>query len=156
VLDRSPCDGARGHELPARFIRSPAQVVWNEQIQLLGWSLPATAEVGAPFELTLVYRALRPVDRDWKIFAHFDSPSVRLNADHEPAIGWCPTSRWQAGETIVDRATARFDHAGRYALGIGFFAGKAPDWVNLSVSAAPAAMQDPAQRGVRIADVVVE
>src|SRR6185295_13964249 len=114
--------------------RPPAQVVWDQQIQLLGWSLPATATVGAPIEVTLVYRALRPVDREWRIFAHLDSPTLRVNADHEPALGWCPMSRWQAGETIVDRTTVRFDHAGRYALRIGLFAGTAPDWVNLPAS----------------------
>jgi hypothetical protein len=156
VLDLSPCDGARGHEIPGSFVRPTAQVVWNQQIQLVGWSVPPTAKVGAPFEMTLVYRALQPIGRDWRIFAHFDSPTLRLNADHDPAIGWCPTSQWQAGETIVDRATVRFDDAGRYALQIGFFAGNAPDWVNLSVSAVPAAMGNTAQHGVHLAHVVVE
>ncbi|HEX7840365.1 MAG TPA: carboxypeptidase-like regulatory domain-containing protein, partial [Kofleriaceae bacterium] len=156
VLDRSPCDGARGHELPAALIRAPAHVVWDHQIELVGWSLPATATVGAPFEMTLVFRALQPIGREWTIFAHFDSPGPRLNADHDPGIGWCPTSRWQAGETIADRVTAQFDHAGRYSLTIGFFAGRTPDWVNLPVSAAPAAMENTAQHGVRVADVVVE
>jgi hypothetical protein len=154
VLDRSPCDGARGHELPAAFVRSPPHVVWDQKLELVGWSLPATATVDAPFGITLIYRALQPVDRDWKVFVHFDSPAHRLNADHEPGIGWCPTSRWAAGETIVDRATAQFDHPGRYALTIGFFRGGAPDWINLPVSA-PAAM-DQRQNGVHIADVLVE
>lgn len=156
VVDRPPCDGARGRELPPTFSRPPAEVVWSQQIQLVGYSLPATAKVGEPIEVTLVYRALRPVERAWRIFAHFDSPVRRHNADHEPGLGWCPTSQWQAGDTIVDRATVRFDHAGRYALTIGFFAGSAPDWVNLPVSAAPEPMQNPAHQGVRIAEVVVE
>src|SRR5262249_35448252 len=127
VLDRSACDGARGHELPAAFVRSPPSVVWDRNLELVGWSLPATATVDAPFELPLIYRVLQAVDRDWRIFVHFDSSTNRLNADHEPGLGWCPMSRWQAGETIVDRVTAHFDHAGRYALTIGFFRGGAPD-----------------------------
>lgn len=154
VLDRSPCEGAGGRELPGRFVRPPAPVVWNQQIQLVGWSVPATAKVGTPLEMTLVYRALQPVDREWRIFAHFDSPTLRVNADHEPGIGWCPTSQWQAGETIVDRATVRFDRAGSYALTIGFFAGKAPNWENLSLSAVPAAIQK--ENGARVTEVVVE
>jgi hypothetical protein len=156
VLDRSPCDGARGHELPARFVRPPAQVVWNQQIELVGWSVPASVTVGAPFEMTLVYRALQPVTRKWKIFAHFDSQTRRLNADHDPAIGWCPTSEWRAGETIVDRVTVQFEHPGRYALSIGFYGGTAPDWENLLVSSAPSSMQNMKSPGVRVADVVVE
>jgi RNA polymerase sigma-70 factor (ECF subfamily) len=156
VVDRSPCDAARGHELPARFVRPPEQVVWNQQIALVGWSLPATAKVGAPFEMTLVYRALQPVGREWEIFAHYDSPTRRLNVDHDPAIGWCPTSQWQAGETIVDRVTVQFEEAGRYALTIGFFAGTAPDWENLRVSSAPAGMQNTKSQGVNVADVIVE
>jgi len=143
VLDRSPCDAAHGHELPAELVR--AHAIWNQQIELIGWSLPAAATVGKPFELTLVYRALQPIERDWTIFAHFDSAVTRLNADHNPATGWCPTSSWRAGETIVDRVTTQFEEPGRYALTIGFFTGKAPNWINL----AP-------ESGVHIADVVVK
>jgi len=153
VLDRAPCDGARGHELPATFTRAP-QIVWDRKIELVGWSVPPTATVGALFELTLIYRTLQPLDRDWTIFAHFDSPDRRLNADHDPGIGWCPSSRWRTDETIVDRATARFERPGTYALTIGFFTGRAPDWVNLQVSTAPAGTEQ--HHGVRIADVVVE
>lgn len=156
VLDRSPCDGTRGHELPPTFVRAPARVVWDHKIELVGWLLPASAKVGAPFEMTLVYRALKPVDREWRVFAHFDSSTVRLNADHGPGIGWCPTTRWQAGETIVDRVNVQFDEPGRYALTIGFFAGLAPNWINLALSAVPTTMENKGQQGAHIADVVVE
>lgn len=156
VLDRSPCEGAGGHEVPSTFARPAARTVWDHQIELVGWLLPTTATMGVPFEMTLVYRALRPVDREWAMFAHFDSPSVRLNADHEPGIGWCPTTRWQAGETIVDRVTAQFESAGKYALTIGFFTGRAPDWVNLPISTAPGATGNKPRHGVHIADVIVE
>jgi hypothetical protein len=155
VLDRQPCAGARGHDMPATFVRPPAPIVWDQAIELVGWSVPAKAGIDTTLEVTLIYRALKPVDRDWTIFAHFDSPSLRVNGDHEPAIGWCPTKQWQPGDTIVDRATVRFDRAGDYALTIGFFTGKAPTWENLPVSTAPAAMQDAKQQGVRIADVLV-
>jgi hypothetical protein len=134
VLDRSRCDAAHGHEVPAALSRPRTTVTWNEQIELVGWSLPASTTANKPIELTIVYRVLAPLDRDWRIFAHFDSPAMRVNADHDPAIGWCPTSGWQRGETIVDRIPVRFERAGRYALTIGFFTGSAPDWVNLPVS----------------------
>jgi protocatechuate 3,4-dioxygenase beta subunit len=153
VLDRSPCDGARGHEMPATLTKPPASVVWAESIELVGWSVPATSKVGENVEVTFVYRTLKPLDRDWTIFAHFDSATRRVNGDHAPGLGWCPTKQWNAGETIVDRARVRFTEPGRYALEIGFFTGKAPNWENLSISAAPAAMREPKHAGVHIADV---
>jgi hypothetical protein len=130
-------------------------VVWNQQIELIGWSFSSTTSANKPIELTLVYRAAKALDRDWRIFAHFDSQTRRVNADHEPAIGWCPTSQWGTRETIVDRIHVQFDAAGRYALTIGFFAGSAPNWENLPVSTAPAAMENANQTGVHLGDVVV-
>jgi protocatechuate 3,4-dioxygenase beta subunit len=155
VLDRSPCDGARGHDVPATLTKAPSPVKWDEAIELVGWSVPTTSKTDETVEITFVYRALKPLDRDWTIFAHFDSSTRRVNADHKPGIGWCPTGRWKIGETIVDRATVRFEKSDRYALEIGFFTGKAPNWENLPISTAPAAMHDPKHAGVHIADVVV-
>jgi len=155
VLDRSPCDAARGHELPVALVKPPAPVVWNHQIELVGWSVAATANVGAPIEMTLVYCALKAVDRDWSVFAHFDSATLRTNADHTPGIGWCPTPNWKAGETIVDRVPVQFEQPGRYVLRIGFFMGSAPNWENLALSSA-ATMEDTTQHGVRITEVLVK
>jgi RNA polymerase sigma factor (sigma-70 family) len=155
VLDRSRCDGARGHDVPAAFTKTPETVTWDQAIDLVGWSVPATVKVGENVELTFVYRVLKPLDRDWTIFAHFDSSTTRVNADHDPGTGWCPTGQWKLGETIVDRATVRFDKPDRYALEIGFFTGKAPNWENLTISAAPAAMSQPKHSGVDIADLIV-
>jgi hypothetical protein len=156
VLDRSRCDAAGGHELAAHVTRPPAPVIWDRSIELVGWSVPAEAKVGTPVEITLVFRALRSIDRDWTVFAHVDSSSLRVNGDHGPGDGWCPTTHWQASETITDRATLHFEHAGRYAVTIGFFTGKAPAWENLSLSAVPTAMQDTKQPGVHVADILVK
>lgn len=155
VLDRSRCDGARGHDIPAAFTKTPGEVTWDQAIDLVGWSVPTTTKVGENVEMTFVYRVLKPLDRDWTIFAHFDSSTTRVNADHDPGTGWCPTGQWKPGETIVDRATVRFDKPDRYALEIGFFTGKAPNWENLTVSASPAAMSQPKHSGVHIADLLV-
>jgi hypothetical protein len=155
VLDRARCDGAGGHDVPPSLVKPPTAVVWDQKIELVGWSVPSAPKANAAVDVTFVYRALEPVDRDWTMFAHFDSSTLRVNGDHTPGLGWCPTNHWQAGETIVDRTTVRFDHAGRYALTIGFFTGKAPTWENLAVSAAPAAMHDAKQQGVHVADVLV-
>jgi hypothetical protein len=156
VLDRAPCEGAQPRDVPTSLTRPPSPVVWNQQLELLGWSLPATAIIGKPIDLTIVYRAVQPVDRDWRIFAHFDSPMTRVNADHEAALGWCPTSQWKSGQTIVDHVVVQFDAPGRYSLAIGFFTGSAPQWENLSVSAAPAEMINASHDGVHLADIVAK
>lgn len=153
VLDRSQCDAARGHDVPASLTKPSASVVWNDSIELVGWSVPATSKVGETVAVTFVFRTLKPVDRDWTIFAHFDSATRRVNGDHAPGLGWCPTKEWKVGETIVDRATVQFDEPGRYALEIGFFTGKAPTWENLSISAVPVAMRDPKYASVHVGDV---
>jgi hypothetical protein len=81
---------------------------------------------------------------------------TRVNADHEAALGWCPTSQWKSGQTIVDHVVVQFDAPGRYSLAIGFFTGAAPQWENLSVSAAPAEMINASHDGVHLADVVAK
>jgi RNA polymerase sigma factor (sigma-70 family) len=156
ILDRAPCEGSQPHDVPPSLTRPPSRVVWNQQLELIGWSLPSTASAGRPIELTIVYRAAQPVDRDWRIFAHFDSPATRVNADHEPAIGWCPTSQWKRGQTIVDHVVVQFEQPGRYSLEIGFFTGNAPNWENLTVSAAPASMTKQSHDGVRVGDIAIQ
>jgi hypothetical protein len=155
VLDRPPCEGARGHDAPASLTKPPGPVTWDQAIELVGWSVPAAIKTSESVEVTFVYRALKPLDRDWTIFAHFDSSTIRVNGDHDPGLGWCPTTQWRLGETIVDRSNVRFDEAGRYALTIGFFTGKAPAWENLPISTAPAGMHDTKQQGVHLVDVIV-
>lgn len=110
--------------------------------------MPSAVRADTPVEVLYVYRALQPIDRDWTVFAHFDA-TRRVNGDHDPALGWCPTKQWKAGETIVDRSTVRFDQPGRYSLTIGFFTGKAPSWENLPLSTTPG------QNGAGIGDVIV-
>jgi RNA polymerase sigma factor (sigma-70 family) len=154
VLDRPRCDGARGHDVPASLKRPPGAVAWDQSIELVGWSVPAAVKIGEDVEVVVVFRSLKPLDRDWTIFEHFDSSTKRVNGDHAPGIGWCPTKQWKPGETIVDRATVRFDESGRYALEVGFFTGKAPNWENLAISAMPDAMRQPKHTGVHITDVV--
>jgi hypothetical protein len=155
VLDRAPCEGTQPRDVPSSLGHPPSPVVWNQQLELIGWSLPSTATTSNPIELTLVYRATQPVDRDWRIFAHFDSPTARVNADHEPAIGWCPTAQWRTGQTIVDHVMVHFEQPGRYSLEIGFFTGSAPSWEYLPVSVAPASMANQSHDAVHLADIVI-
>ena len=133
----------------------------GESIELVGWDVPAVVRRGEPFEITLYYRTLAPLDRPWAIFVHIDSISARARhqGDHEPLGGTCPTSIWEPGDFLVDRFTTTikptYVPAGRYAVWIGFYTGWPPNWRNFEVSAAPAAMQD-ANGRIKITDLNVE
>ncbi len=157
VLDPPSCEDTNAsqvgqvlHDVPGSISNRPsARVAWEESLALAGWDLPARIRVGEPFQITLFYKVLKPLDRSWKIFIHIESPTTRINADHDPLGGRCPTSTWKPGDVIVDRAPLRIDPSfdtGKYDVWIGFFGGVAPNWRNLSLSDAPATMRDEHQR----------
>ncbi len=157
VLDAPACDGSIDaklgrvqHEVPTSIANRPAtRVAWDESIELLGWELPARVRVGESFQIVLFYKVIKPIDRSWNIFIHLDGPKLRVNADHDPLGGRCPTSTWKPGDVIVDRGSVRVDPSyedGSYVVWIGFFGGWAPSWRNLGVSDAPASMRDEHER----------
>lgn len=147
AMDRSTCEGdgtirdRSRSEPPAISARPAAPVIWADRIQLVGWTAPVQARLGEELELAVVYKVLQPLDRTWKAFVHLDGP-VRVNGDHEPLSGRCPTTSWRAGDFLVDRIALRATTAGRYSINIGFFRGPAPRWTNLPISAGPAALRD--------------
>ncbi|NDJ62050.1 MAG: hypothetical protein GYB67_13045, partial [Chloroflexi bacterium] len=63
-------------------------------------------------ELTLYWRALRPVERDYVVFAHVINPAtwtIYAGSDAQP-VGWTrPTSTWEPGELIADTHTLIVD-----------------------------------------------
>jgi hypothetical protein len=112
-------------------------IVWDDRIELVGWDIPATARVGEPIEVTLVFRARARILHSWRVFAHFDSATAgrRQNADHDPAAGACGTSTWRAGDVVVDRFSTTLPVAASFTLRIGFFRPSDGDgpWLNLAV-----------------------
>ena len=157
VIEEPSCDSTQGDKSgrllqetpPSIANRSTARVAWEESIQLLGWEAPSRIRAGEPFQIVLILKVLKPLDRSWKIFVHAEGPKVRVNADHEPLGGRCPTSTWKAGDVIVDRTELRVDPSfdrGAYRIWIGFFSGWEPSWRNLVLSDAPASSRDEHQR----------
>ncbi len=136
--------------------RPPARIAWDERVELVGWDAPAHVVRGAPFEVALTYRVLRPLDRPWTIFIHFDGETTKARriADHDPS---CPTTAWRAGDYVVERFTTTIDLVppGTYDMSIGFFTGAAPHWQNLPVSDAPTASRD-GWEGIKTATIAVE
>jgi 4-amino-4-deoxy-L-arabinose transferase-like glycosyltransferase len=105
--DPNPKRARRPHvlgELPADV--TTTDVNFDGKIRLLGWrASPANVRPGQTAKVTFYYEAIAPIERDYEIFAHGDSPTSaghRLNADHLPARGSLPTSGWQEGRIIED------------------------------------------------------
>ncbi len=159
-MDRSTCggdDAVRDRtrtEPQAIGSRPAARVVWDDRIELVGWTTPATVQAGKDIDLAVVYKVLQPLDRSWKAFVHLDGPT-RINGDHEPLEGRCPTTTWRPGDYLVDHITMTATLPGRYAINIGFFRGLTPRWTNLPISAAPAVIRD-SYGQLRLATIVVD
>lgn len=157
VIEPPSCDssqttkaGQRLREAPASLPNKPlARVVWDGSVELIGWEAPARVRLGEAFQITLILKVIKPLDRSWKIFVHAETPKVRVNGDHEPIGGQCLTSTWKAGDVIVDRVDLRLDPSfdrGTYEVWVGFFSGWEPSWKNLALSDAPDGIRDRHQR----------
>ena len=100
--------------------------VWNEQARLHGFNLNPTYAPGENIYLRLFWQALAPIADDWTFFVHvLDAAGQnRLSADVAPGAGSYPTTRWQAGEWIVDEVQIAIPPtlpAGDYQVEIGFY-----------------------------------
>ncbi|MCC7018364.1 MAG: hypothetical protein IT332_01330 [Ardenticatenales bacterium] len=80
----------------------------------------------ASIDLALRWRVDAVPGRDWTAFAHLVAADARTVAQHDgvPLSGSLPTSRWRAGDTVIDRFVLRFPDdvaPGRYRLHIGWY-----------------------------------
>jgi hypothetical protein len=96
-------------QLPANA--TPADGNFDDKLALAAYSVePATAKPGDTVKVSLYYRVLQVIDRDWEIFVHGDGTrgsSHRINLDHPPVEGLYPTNEWQEGEIVQDDFTLR-------------------------------------------------
>ncbi len=76
----------------------------GEFAKLRGYKIDASRAVpGGYVELTLVWEALGPAPIDYQIFTHLhDGERMQGQQDGPPVCGNHPTSRWQAGQLIID------------------------------------------------------
>lgn len=64
---------------------------------------PSRVQAGEGFRVSLNFKVLGPIDRDYMIFVHVedvDGKVDRLNVDHAPRAR--PTSQWRPGEQVRD------------------------------------------------------
>ncbi len=114
-------------EPPFRLAGQPNPLaVWREGIELAGVDLPAAAGKH-PARIVLYWRASTAVDTDYKVFVHIRDSAGRVCAqdDAQPAAGRYPTSRWQAGDYMVDSHAIDFGTAscrpGEHTIVVGLY-----------------------------------
>lgn len=139
--------------------RPSAPIVYDNKIELVGWSLPAKVERGDAFTVRLVFKVRAAISGTWKVFAHFDGRGARFQGDHDPIDKVCATSWWQPGDYVVDTFTVeagdRSTPQGPHEVRVGFFTGSSPNWRNMPVSTAPPGALDDNNR-VKIGSVTVD
>jgi hypothetical protein len=79
---------------------------FDGKIEMLGAIInPSRVQAGESVKVTVSYRALEEIDKDYMIFVHVedvDGRVDRINADHAPAGGTYPTSRWKKDDVVKD------------------------------------------------------
>jgi len=94
-------------EYPPVAQPQPLQIaLFGDQVELLGYDLD-TSDVrpGGTVELTLYWRALRPIDANYTVFVHLvDMEGKKLGQmDSEPLNGTYPTSVWPPSTVVRDK-----------------------------------------------------
>jgi hypothetical protein len=95
---------------PVASAAPPAEVKnganFDDKIEMVGAVVnPSRVQVGESVKVTVSYRVLAELDKDYMIFVHvedMDGRVERINADHAPAGGTYPTSRWKKGDIVKD------------------------------------------------------
>jgi hypothetical protein len=103
----------------------PVRADFGGQVQLLGYTTTFDVE-RSTLNVTLFWRALQPMRRNYTIFVHLlDGVGQRWGqADAEPGGGSYRTSAWVPGELIIDRVTPAIDRCapdGTYLLSVGVY-----------------------------------
>jgi len=109
-------------------IENPIHINFDNQIELVGYSLSdLSPNAGDTIDLTLYWRGLRKLDKDYKVFANIiDPPTLTKYAasDGMPVNWQAPTTTWEAGTIIKDVHTLKVDPnapPGIYETEIGLY-----------------------------------
>lgn len=116
--------------------KTAVSATFEDNIELIGYDLPAEISRGEDIPLRLYFRVIRPPGGGYKVFVHFDGMGARFNGDHVPLDGKYSTPYWTAGQYIIDEhrvPTSRLNQApGYYQVFTGFWPGG--DGARLKVS----------------------
>jgi hypothetical protein len=103
----------------------PLPATFGDEIKLVGYDLEPLG--GNQFGLALIWQAIAAPSNDYTVFVHalaLDGVCCPWQSDQMPQQGSYPTSRWVAGEVVVDRYIITLPEdadPGLYPLEIGFF-----------------------------------
>ncbi|RAL23616.1 hypothetical protein DL240_05505 [Lujinxingia litoralis] len=110
VLTQEQWSQVREHILEeAPTPKYPIGATYDDTIELIGLDIDGELKAGQEVTFTWYWRALQDVERDWKIFVHFDSQSqpLRQNLDHYPVGDLFRTPLWKEGQIIRDQQTVK-------------------------------------------------
>lgn len=161
--------GAPHRELPDEFFtfaRAPQatpqhqlRLRFGDALELVGFDVQTSRDAKA--DLTLYWRALKPIERDLSLAVYLtDGKGKELGAtaQPQPANFWYPTSRWRVGETVkVQTLDLPWDPRNEdFGLGVAVSAGRDPWDVSkrLPASVVEAAWQIGAAADGTIAEIV--
>lgn len=106
---------------------TPMSAVFNNEIELVGYKLEQDALASKnTLNLTLYWRSLQRVDKDYTIFIHLaDAQGQVLSQEDSPPVqGQAPTSGWQPYQVIEDRHQLQMSEnfpPGNYDLLLGLY-----------------------------------
>jgi 4-amino-4-deoxy-L-arabinose transferase-like glycosyltransferase len=88
-------------------VPNPLSINFDHQIELVGYEMSnLTPKAGESTDLTLYWRALQPLSKDYTVFAHIlDPQTTSIYAGSDATPGGSPTSGWKVGEIIKDTHT---------------------------------------------------
>jgi 4-amino-4-deoxy-L-arabinose transferase-like glycosyltransferase len=109
-------------------IPNPISVNFDNQIELVGYSLSdLSPNAGDSLELTLYWRAIRHIERDYVVFAHIidqATQTIYAGSDAMPVQWQASTSTWEIGYIVEDTHTLNVNPdapTGIYELEIGLY-----------------------------------
>ena len=104
-------------------MQTAVSVEFGNVIRLAGYDLEQTAD---RLDVTLYWQALDRPPADYVVFVHLFDPlteQIPVQSDSMPRGDQYPTSRWAAGEVVVDTISLTLANlpAGEYRLGVGLY-----------------------------------
>jgi hypothetical protein len=91
---------------PRDGMANPLDFDLGNKVALIGYDMSRTAlHAGETLHLTLYWKALAPMGRNYTVFAQVVGPnhSIWAQRDAWPLDGAAPTSSWQVGQVLEDR-----------------------------------------------------
>jgi hypothetical protein len=96
------------------------------KVQLLGYNIESGFRPGDGIHLTLFWRALQDMEKDYTVFTHLvdDGENIWGQKDNPPVDGFYPTSQWEEGEIVRDQYDLIISpdaRLGEYWLEVGMY-----------------------------------